>query len=98
MRKNRFEYLWKDDVRYKQVTALPASEYIGLLFEATEHVFVKGIFHLVSYPDATCIHFAELFMLQSRAYPALKMHCGDCSVYTLTSITTMSTSSKISVR
>jgi hypothetical protein len=39
---HRFEYLWKDEGRYKQATALPAPQYISLLFQATEQIFTHG--------------------------------------------------------
>lgn len=35
----KFEYLWKDEGRYKQATALPAPQYISLLFQTTEQIF-----------------------------------------------------------
>ena len=38
----RFEYLWKDEGRYKQATALPAPQYISLLFQTTEQIFTHS--------------------------------------------------------
>jgi len=39
----RFEYLWKDEGRYKQATALPAPQYISLLFQTTEQIFTHSM-------------------------------------------------------